>query len=89
MPAFFHLCLLRGRSEVQKIHVSISDDRQLIWEYTEGGFRSWKKKKIFERNQENAPLLHRPVSENEIICGARKLFKMLTCVSGLEYLPES
>lgn len=47
------------------------------------------KKMIFERNQENASLLRRPVSENKIICGARKLFKMLTCVHGLEYLPES
>lgn len=48
-----------------------------------------KKKMIFERNQENASLFRRPVSENEIICGVRILFKMLTCVPGLEYLPES
>lgn len=44
-------------------------------------------KNDFERNQENMSLLHRPGNENEIISGARKLFKMLTCVPGLNYLP--
>lgn len=42
---------------------------------------------IFERSQENASFLHRPGNENEIISGVRKVFKMLTCVPGLKYLP--